>query len=254
MLNPINNVLITIGVRRSVDLGDEQRNGTDKFTEDSIKDTYRSIQDIVFEKLRDMILSGEIKQGNPMNTMELSRRLGVSRTPIREAINRLASIGLVEKIAYKGSFVRKLSVKEVIEIYYIRAALAGVSARLAIKNLTEEDKKQLLRLCEEMETAVAKKQHDLMLEKNHSLHSIIYKAAQSPRLETLVLQFYDQSEQYRALGLELPGRYEEICREHRLIVDAVVKGDKDMAEHYAREHHFNTARRIAHSVGVDIDI
>lgn len=212
------------------------------------------MQDIVFEKLRDYILTGKLKPGEALNTIELSKLLGVSRTPIREAINRLTSVGLVENVPYKGAFVRELSVRQVIEIYYIRAALAGICARLAAKNLTAQMKQEMLRLCEEMETAVAEKEHDLMLEKNYELHSIIYKASQSPRLESLVVQYYAQSEQYRALGLELPGRYEEILHEHRKIVQALIEGNKDEAEQYAREHHFNTARRIARSFGVEIDI
>lgn len=221
---------------------------------DSVKKEYKSIQEIVFDKLRDLILSGTLKPGESLNTIGLAKRLGVSRTPIREALNRLTSVGLVENVPYKGAFVRELSVRQVIETYYIRAALAGICARLATKNLTDQMKTEMQQLCESMETAVARKEHDIMLEKNFDLHSIIYKASKSPRLEALVLQYYTQSEQYRALGLELPGRYEEICQEHRKIVDALVRGDKDDAEHYAREHHFNTARRIAESIGVELHI
>ena len=220
----------------------------------SIKNSFKSVQDIAFEKLRDFILSGRLKPGDPLNTIELSKILGVSRTPIREAINRLKSIGLVEAIPHKGAFVQQLSVKEVIEIYYIRAALSGACARLAVKNLSIKMKQKLLNLCDEMETAVAREEHDLMLKRNMELHRIIYKAAESPRLEALVLQFYSQSDHYRALGLELPGRYEEICIEHRNIVNALLEDDKDKAEFFSKEHHLNTARRIAKSFGVEIDI
>ena len=214
-----------------------------------IRDVYRSMQDIVFETVRDEILSGDLQPGFLLNTLALSDRLGVSRTPIREALNRLVSIGLVENIAHRGAFVRKLSVEEVLEVYYIRAALAGVCARLATKRINAAQKKQLIDLCAEMEKPG--EDHRTMLQRNFKFHNIIFQAAQSPRIESLALQYYHQSEQFRALSLELPGRVEEACAEHRRILKAILDGDQEGAEHSSREHQLNTARRIAKSLGYE---
>ena len=214
-----------------------------------VRGVYRSMQDIVFEALRDEILSGKQKPGHPLNTLSLSRRLGVSRTPIREALNRLVSIGLVENIPYRGAFVRKLSIEEVLEVYYIRAALAGVCARLATQRITEAQKKKLTALCEQMEKPG--EDHRTMLRQNFEFHKIIFKAAHSRRVEELALQYYHQSEQFRALSLELPGRFEEACREHRAILEAILAGDRDAAENESRQHQLNTARRIARSLGYE---
>ena len=215
----------------------------------SIRDVYRSMQDIVFETVRDEILAGDMQPGVLLNTLTLSKRLGVSRTPIREALNRLVSIGLVENIPHRGAFVRKLSVEEVLEVYYIRAALAGVCARLATKRISEAQKKQLIALCDEMEKPG--EDHRTMLRRNFQFHNIIFQAAQSPRIESLALQYYHQSEQFRALSLELPGRVEEACREHRRILQAILDGDQEGAEQNSREHQLNTARRIAKSLGYE---
>jgi DNA-binding GntR family transcriptional regulator len=214
-----------------------------------IRDVYRSMQDIVFETLRDEILAGDLQPGVLLNTLLLSKRLGVSRTPIREALNRLVSIGLVENIPHRGAFVRKLSVEEVLEVYYIRAALAGVCARLATKRISDAQKKQLAALCDEMEKP--SEDHRAMLRRNFQFHNIIFQAAQSPRIESLALQYYHQSEQFRALSLELPGRVEEACREHRGILKAILDGDQEAAEQNSREHQLNTARRIAKSLGYE---
>lgn len=223
--------------------------------EDSpVRQAYRSMQDIVFETLRDEILSGKLQPGDSMNTLALSRRLKVSRTPIREALNRLISIGLVESFPYRGSIVRKLSVDQLIEIYYIRAALSGVCARLAARNLGEPEKKRLRELCEEMEGEENNENHTVMLEKNFEFHNIILKAARSPRIEGLVLQFYRQSEQYRALALELPGRFAEVCKEHRQILESLMSGDAEKAEYFSREHQLNTARVIAKCLGTELTI
>jgi len=226
----------------------------DRAEQSTIRKAYRSMQDLVFETLRDEILTGKIKPGESLNTLALSKRLDVSRTPIREALNRLISIGLVENIPYKGSIVRKLSVDEIIEIYYIRAALAGICARLATSRLTDMQKQRLKTLCDEMESLQASLNHNLMLEKNFEFHQIIIKAANSPRIEALTLQFYHQSEAYRALALELPGRYAQVCKEHREILDSLLQGDREKAEKSSREHQLNTARVIAKSLGVEIEL
>jgi DNA-binding GntR family transcriptional regulator len=219
-----------------------------------VRQVYRSMQDIVFETLRDEVLSGKLKPGDSLNTLVLSKRLGVSRTPIREALNRLISIGLAESMPYRGSFVRKLSVEQIVEVYYIRAALAGVCARLATKRITEEQKRNLIELCEEMEKEKPGEDLKEMLQRNFEFHNIIFKAAHSPRIESLALQYYRQSEQLRALSLELPGRFEEACREHRCILQAIIDGDKDGAEQSSREHQLNTARRITKSLGFEDEI
>ena len=219
-----------------------------------IRQDYRTIQDIVFTTLRDDILSGRVKPGEKLNTSQLSQRLGVSRTPIRESLNRLTSIGLVENIPHRGAYVRKLSIEEIIEIYYIRAALEGIAARLATRNLKEEEIQRLLGICDEMESYLSSGDYQKILEINFQFHNTVYQAAQSPRLHSLISQYYRQSEQYRALGLELPGRYTEICEEHRNIARALEARDMERAEYYAREHHLNTARRIARSVGSKIQI
>lgn len=222
--------------------------------ETPIRQVYRSMQDIVLETLKEEILSGKLEPGSSLNTLELSKRLGVSRTPIREALNHLTLIGLAEYEPYRGCFVRSLSVEEILEIYFIRGALAGIAARLAVPNLGDEEKKVLSKLCDEMDELLAANEQELMLEKNAQFHEIIQKATQSPRLQTLIHQFYVQSEQYRHLALELPGRYREVCAEHRRILEAIQQEDCEAAERFSREHQFNTARWIAKSIGREIKI
>jgi len=220
----------------------------------SIRHVYRSMQDIVFQTLRDEILTGKLRPGRSLSTLSLAKRLGVSRTPVREALNRLISIGLVENASYRGCSVRKLSVEEVVEVYYIRAALAGVCARLATKRITEAQKKKLIVLCEKMEKDRPGEDLKAMLHQNFEFHNIIFKAAHSPSIEAMALQYYHQSEQFRVLSLELPGRFEEACREHRGILQAILDGDAERAERCSREHQLNTARRITKSLGYEDDI
>ncbi len=221
---------------------------------EEIRAKYRSIQDIVFTTLRDEIVSHRLKPGDILNTVELSTRLGVSRTPIREALNRLISIGLVEEASHRSCCVKKLSADQLVEIYYIRAALSGVAARLAASKISETDKKRLNDLCDRMEMTNEPDQAEVMLEMNREFHSIITAAANSPRLADILQQYYSQSQQYRALALEIPGRFAEVCAEHRRIVAALSIGDKNKAETCTREHYFNTAKTIARAFEMTSEI
>ena len=220
----------------------------------NIKNTYQSIQDIVFSALRTAILNGELKPGDKLTTAELAEKYGVSRTPVRESITRLITIGLVESFPHRGAYVKKLSMEEIIEIFYIRGALSGIAIRFALPNLTDSDTRKLLRICDEMETEEAAQSHEYMLELNSKFHDIIISATHSPMITDLLGQFYRRSSAYRALGLELPGRESELCMEHRAIAESLHSRDAAKAEHYSREHYFNTARRIAESVGHPLNI
>jgi DNA-binding GntR family transcriptional regulator len=219
-----------------------------------IKRQYRSIQDIVFTTLRDEIVNQKLKPGDTLNTVDLSKRLGVSRTPIREALNRLISIGLVEESPHKSCQVKKLSIEEVIEIYYIRAALSGAAARLAARKISNEDSTKLIQLCDQMEKIEHSETSKDMLAKNKEFHTIIITAAKSPKLENLLEQYYQLSEHYRALALEFPDSYRQVCEEHRRIAQAMAAHDKEQAELAVRDHYFNTARRIAKGFHTDFEI
>jgi DNA-binding GntR family transcriptional regulator len=222
--------------------------------QDEIKLQYRSIQDIVFTTVRDEIVNQALKPGDVLNTVELSKRLGVSRTPIREALNRLISIGLVEESPHKSCYVKKLSIEEIFEIYYIRAALSGAAARLAAARISEEDQKRLVELCDQMERIKHPDPSRTLLSKNREFHSILIAAARSPNLENLLDQYYHLSEHYRALALEFPDSYRQVCEEHRAITQGILTRDKEKAEAAVRDHYFNTARRIARAFHVDFDM
>ena len=220
----------------------------------SIRRDYRTMHDLVFNTLMEDILSGRLKPGEKLNISEISERLGVSRTPVREALKQLMSVGLVENVPHRSPFVKKLSIEEIIELYYIRAALEGVASRLASKRLSDGQIRELERLCKRMEEKARSGSYDDFVEDNSKFHFLVYEATDSPRLQEMALHYYRQCEQYRALVMELPGSYDEACREHKNILDAFKKRDLEKADYVAREHYFNSARRIAKSVDSSIEI
>lgn len=215
----------------------------------SLRKEYHTMYDLVFNSLLEDILSGRIKPGEKLNINEISGRLGVSRTPIREALKQLVSAGLVENEAHRSPFVKKLSVDEIIELYCIRAALDGIASRLATHNLTAEGIDGLEKLCTSMESLSGASQYAETLDANYQFHSSIYQAAGSPRLQELCLQFYRNTEQSRNLSMDIPGSHAEICAEHREMMKAFRLRDSEAADNATRQHYFNLARRIARSVG-----
>ena len=176
----------------------------------SIRHDYRTMHDLVFNTLMEEILSGQLKPGEKLNISEISERLGVSRTPVREALKQLMSVGLVENVPHRSPFVKKLSIEEIIELYYIRGALEGVASRLAAQRLTSEQIEELERLCKRMEEKARSGKYDDFIEDNSKFHFLVYNTTNSPRLQEMLLQYYRQCEQYRALVMELHGSYEEI--------------------------------------------
>lgn len=212
---------------------------------------YKTMHEITYETIRDAILNGRYQPGQRLVTEELAKELGVSRMPVREALQRLEVAGLVTITPHKGAVVSELSEAEIAEIYHIRAVLDGLAARLATPRLTQDDHAKLNALLDEMERGV--QTHDLktVLTVNREFHVVIWKAAQAPRLRELLENLYDTSQRFRNISVLIPGRLDQITQEHRLIAEALARGDAAAAEQHAHEHHEGTARRLLSSIEAD---
>lgn len=209
---------------------------------------YRTMQEIVYEKIRDGILSGQYSPGRRLVAEELARELGVSRMPVREALHRLESTGLVESAPHRGTVVSELSEVEIIEIYHIRAVLEGLAARLATPQLTSQDHAQIQTILNEMNHAMQTGDMQCFLTLNREFHEVIWKAARAPRLLELLENLYATSQRYRSISLYLPGRLHQVAEEHRQIAAELARGDVVAAERSANEHHENTATRLLKSI------
>ena len=203
----------------------------------------------VFETLRDEILSGFLTPGDRINIDEIESRLGVSRTPIREALKQLSTMGLVESKPHRGTYVKSLSYEEIIEIYIIRAALEGAAARLTALIISDSEILRLKGLCNRMEDEIQDLGHTRFKDMNREFHDTINGINDTPLLNDLVQQFYQKSTYTRALSIELPGGYDSVCREHRDIVEALKSRNPDLADEVTKRHFLNTANRIARSMG-----
>jgi DNA-binding GntR family transcriptional regulator len=202
---------------------------------------YPTIKEIVLNDLREDLLSGKLVPEQVLNINDLSEKYNVSQTPIREALNNLESMGLVERINHKCIKVAKFLSDEVHEIYYMRAALSGLSAKLSARNMNLEEKQRLLDIVKESAKILNDKDADAFLNYNREFHNSMAKYIKTPLIKNINEQFYIITVRYRVLGLEVRIK-EQLLQEHELIAKAVFEGDEEKAEYYGRMHYVNTIK------------
>jgi DNA-binding GntR family transcriptional regulator len=215
----------------------------------------RTITEQVLTRLRDLILSGALPPGSRIDQAEMARRFGTSLVPVREALARLQSSGLVRIVPHRGVFVEELSLEEMIDIYYMREVLEEQAAQIAARQLTDADIAQLERLVEQMEVA-AKGDIPGFLRITREFHFTIYRAARRRHLLQTLQQLWDQSERYRQLQIHLlPSRMREALFENHAILQACRRRDPDSLSYMVRYKVHQTTvglrERMQHTAGAN---
>ena len=204
----------------------------------------KSLRGQVFDKIRSDILNGKYKRGEELVESSIGKELGISRTPVREAIRQLELEGLVQLVPNKGAFVTGISEKDVRDIYLIRARLEGLAARMAAKNITPE-------LLDAMEETVvlseyhAKKEHyEQVCEMDSKFHKLLYKASGSRILEHTLTDFHQYVQRVRMASIMKKRRMEKSNDEHDAILTAIREHDEEKAELVATRHISNTVENL----------
>lgn len=208
-----------------------------------VNDKY-SLQARVFSRIREDILNGVYKENDELKEMAIGAELGVSRTPVREALRQLELEGLVKIIPNKGAYVIGISSKDLKDIYEIRARLEGLCARWAAKNATREDIIRLDEISDLTEFQYEKKKFDKVLELDNEFHEMLYQMADSKMLYRTLSDFHHYLEIIRKKTLSSNERVSHSIKEHRNIIDSIKAGDEDMAEQLAMQHMKNTIDNI----------
>jgi DNA-binding GntR family transcriptional regulator len=190
----------------------------------------------VYDHLRAAILSGRLEPGAELAEVPLSEELGVSRGPIREAIGRLASEGLVTVRPRRGAVVSPLSKEEFLELYQVREALERMAVKLAVRRLQPEDFAALQGLIDDMTTHAERGQVDEFFEANAAFHARLVDASGNAKLGELYRQLLDQIGRYRTRSLRLRGNLQRSIAEHAAILRAAKRGDAERAAHLMSEH------------------
>ncbi len=204
-----------------------------------------SLRGMVFNSIREDILSGRYKEHEELREKTLGEELGVSRTPVREALRQLELEGLVDIIPNRGAFVRGITNDDVKDIYAMRSLLEGLCAKWAAKCITEEDINELEEIQLLFKYHIENKKYEQSVELDNRFHSILYKACGSRILNSTLKDFHHYVERIRRQTLHNEERAKECFMEHNAILDAIKKRDGDLAEKLANEHIMNTFKNIS---------
>jgi DNA-binding GntR family transcriptional regulator len=216
---------------------------------DDVTVRYRTATEHAFITLKRWITAGVLAPGASIDQAELSQRLGMSRVPVRTALERLASEGLVALTPRRGAVVMPLSLQEMSDLYVVRHHLEGLATELAADRLTEADVEALARILAQTEEEVRRGDLEAFLASNRAFHMRIYAASGNAVLTRVIGGLWDLSERYRRAYLQLPARAEESTAEHRHIFDLLRARRGAEAAAFMREHNAKTMRVLAEYYG-----
>lgn len=206
----------------------------------------KTLRGRVFEKIRTDILEGRYKQGDELVECTIGKELGVSRTPVREAIRQLELEGLVKLIPNKGAFVTGISAKDVTDIYLIRSRLEGLSARMAAENITPEQLEAMEETIILSEYHAKKKHYEQVCQLDGQFHKLLYEASGSRILYSTLSDFHQYVQRVRKASIMTQMRLNKSGNEHKEILEAIRKKDGALAEQVASRHIDNTVENLKH--------
>lgn len=212
---------------------------------------YLPLRDVVFNTLRQAILTGELKPGERLMEIHLADRLGVSRTPIREAIRKLELEGLVVMIPRKGAQVARITEKNLKDVLEVRRALDMLAVRLACSRMDDEYKKQLREACDEFARVVKNNNTKDITEADVRFHDIINKATGNDRLIQLVNNLAEQMYRYRLEYIKDAAYHNRLVTEHEEIYSAIMDGDEERAAKAVVLHIDNQEETIIKHLNLD---
>lgn len=204
-----------------------------------------SLRGRVFHKIRDDILKGRYKQNQPLTEAAISKELGVSRTPVREALRQLELEGLVTSIPNRGVIVNGINSKDIKDIYEIRSLIEGLSAKWAAQNISKEQIEALEEVVYLSEFHLSKGHFDQLYELDNRFHELLYESSNSRILKHVLLDFHVYVQRVRRASLSSVERAEKSIREHKNIVEAIKQGDYLKVEALTNEHIINTTKNLA---------
>lgn len=187
-------------------------------------------------RMEDMIIDGTLAPGERLDEMELARRFGVSRTPVREAIKSLMAVGLVEFHGRQGTSVAMLSIPVLIEMFELMAALEGICAGLAARRASAEQKARLRSLHEDLIAAYEAREPEEFYRINAVFHDVVYEAAKTYYLADQTIRLRRRLAPYRMRVTYQPGRMKATLDEHLRIIEAIEAADPEAANKAAADH------------------
>ena len=199
-------------------------------------DSYQPLREAVCESLRNAIKKGILSAGERLMEVQLAEELGISRTPVREAIRKLEQEGYVIMLPRRGAYVSSVSVHDVQEIFEIRSALESLSIGLAARRIEPNELDELQRLLSLIEGYIKEDDIDGIVKTDIEFHDLLYQVSRNERLGVIINNLKEQLARFRKLSMSYPGRLHDTLEEHREMVEAIANGDVEAARDAAERH------------------
>ncbi|MEW8955264.1 GntR family transcriptional regulator [Clostridium sp.] len=204
----------------------------------------RPIRQIVLENLRVSILSGKLKAGDRLIETAVAEAMGVSRTPVREALRQLELEGLADNMPRKGTIVRGMPKEEALDIYDLRAIMEGLATKLCCINISRKEISELRDIIEDMEKALINKDTDRFISIHSRWNEVIINASRNKYLIKSIQQIYEYLLMLRTVSLYSDESKTVALKEHKEILEAIEVGDEELSEALARRHVENAKKRF----------
>ncbi len=197
---------------------------------------YQPLRDVVFEYLRSAILNGDLKPKERLMEVQLAEQLGVSRTPIREAIRKLELEGLVVMIPRRGAYVGDISVKDILDVLEVREVLEGLAAFLAAERMQEDELESLRQVTKEFWKVFEERNTQGMVEKDNEFHDKIFQSTRNAKLIHIAHGLHEQVQRFRIMYFSEYNTSKTLAAEHQAILEAIAKRDGQKARELAQYH------------------
>ncbi len=205
---------------------------------------YQPLRDMVFDVLMNAIMQGQLSPGERLLEVQLADEMGVSRTPVREAIRRLELEGFVVMVPRKGAYVAGLSIDDVESVYEIRTALETLAVRLAAQRMEAADYEQLDELAGKMQQTWQEGDVDNWVNLDARFHELLYTFSRNERLISMMSNIMEQLSRYRIISLANVEVRQNSLNEHQTLIEALKRRDSDAAADAAAHHIENTKQSL----------
>ena len=214
-----------------------------------ILDDYLPLRDVVFNTLRQGILRGDLKPGERLMEIHLANRLGVSRTPIREAIRMLELEGLVTMVPRKGAEVARISKQDLRDVLEVRKSLDSLAVSLACERITDDEKEALQSAETEFERSIESGDATTIAEADVKFHDVILAASKNGRLMQMINNLAERMYRYRLEYIKDKRNHPRLIEEHRRIIKYIKEGDEVNARVAIEGHIDNQEKNVISQLG-----
>jgi DNA-binding GntR family transcriptional regulator len=213
---------------------------------------HQTLREQIVSSLRDSIIKGELTPGQKLTEPELAEKLGISRTPIREAFRQLESEGFLTVIPRRGAVVSRITRKEIDDFYELKSLLEGYAARIAAERITEKGIEKLRKINEQLSVLAEKGDVEGFFWKNDEFHTTFISYCGNEKLLEFREHMVQKFMRFRLGALSVPGRLMDSVRQHRTIIRALARKDGRLAEAVVLEHALLSGEELAERLERDV--